>query len=108
IEAHLDELALLETLDMGKPISDARAVDVPGALRCIRWHAEAIDKLYDEIAPTGPDEIGLITRQPLGVIAAIVPWNFPLLMACWKLAPALASGNSVILKPSEKAPLTAI
>jgi gamma-glutamyl-gamma-aminobutyraldehyde dehydrogenase len=108
MEAHTEELALLECLDMGKPITEALKVDVPAAVRCIRWHAEAIDKVYGEVAPTGPDEIGLVTRQPLGVVAAIVPWNFPLLMACWKLGPAIATGNSVILKPSEKSPLTAI
>ncbi|MGI2259366.1 aldehyde dehydrogenase [Shewanella sp. GXUN23E] len=108
LETHGDELALLETLDMGKPVSDARGVDIPGAARALRWSGEAIDKIYDEIAPTADNEIGMITREPVGVVAAIVPWNFPLLMACWKLGPALASGNSVILKPSEKSPLTAI
>ena len=105
---HREELALLETLDMGKPISDAIAVDVAASVRCMNWTAEAIDKVYGEVAPTGPDELGLVTREPLGVIAAIVPWNFPLLMATWKIAPALACGNSVILKPSEKSPLTAL
>ena len=108
MEAHAEELALLETLDMGKPISDALAVDVPAAVRAIRWSAEAIDKLYDEVAATAHDELGLVTREAIGVVAAIVPWNFPLLMACWKLGPALGAGNSVILKPSEKSPLTAI
>ena len=108
LDAHREELALLETLDMGKPISDALAVDVPAAARCLRWCGEAIDKLYDEVAPTPHNELGLVTREPIGVVAAIVPWNFPLLMACWKLGPALASGNSVVLKPSEKSPLTAI
>ena len=108
LEEHVDELALLETLDMGKPIQYSRAVDVAGAARSIRWSGEAIDKIYDEIAPTAHNEIGMITREPVGVVAAIVPWNFPLLMACWKLGPALATGNSVVLKPSEKSPLTAI
>ncbi len=108
VDAHREELALLESLDMGKPVRDALKIDMPSAARCLRWCAEAIDKLYDEVAPTGPDELGLITREPVGVVAAIVPWNFPLLMACWKLGPALAAGNSVILKPSEKSPLTAI
>ena len=108
MHAHAEELALLETLDMGKPISDAMAVDVSASVRCMNWTAEAIDKVYGEVAPTGPDELGLITREPLGVIAAIVPWNFPLLMATWKIAPALACGNSVILKPSEKSPLSAL
>ncbi len=108
LEAHDEELALLETLDMGKPINDALRVDVPAAVRAIRWSAEAVDKLYDEVAPTPHNELGLVTREPIGVVAAIVPWNFPLLMSCWKLGPALAAGNSVVLKPSEKSPLTAI
>ena len=108
LEANGDELALLETLDMGKPIRYSCAVDIVGAARAIRWSGEAVDKIYDEIAPTAHNEIGMITRGPVGVVAAIVPWNFPILMACWKLAPALATGNSVVLKPSEKSPLTAI
>ncbi|GIU41277.1 aldehyde dehydrogenase [Shewanella colwelliana] len=108
LEANMDELALLETLDMGKPIRYSRTVDVAGAARAIRWSGEAVDKIYDEIAPTAHNEIGMITREAVGVVAAIVPWNFPLLMACWKLGPALATGNSVVLKPSEKSPLTAI
>jgi acyl-CoA reductase-like NAD-dependent aldehyde dehydrogenase len=105
---HKEELALLETLDMGKPISDSLAVDVPSTARCIAWYAEAVDKVYDEVAPTGHDALALITREPIGVVAAIVPWNFPLIMAAWKIGPALAAGNSLILKPSEKSPLTAI
>jgi 4-guanidinobutyraldehyde dehydrogenase/NAD-dependent aldehyde dehydrogenase len=108
VAAHGDELALLETLDMGKPINDSLKVDVPGAARCIRWYAEAIDKVYDQVAPTGHDALALITREPMGVVGAIVPWNFPLLMAAWKFAPILAAGNSLVLKPSEKSPLTAI
>ena len=106
--ANRDELALLETLDMGKPISDSLAVDIPATARCIAWYAEAIDKIYDEIAPTGADALAMITREPVGVVAAIVPWNFPLIMAAWKIGPALAAGNSLILKPSEKSPLSAI
>ncbi|MGI2217769.1 aldehyde dehydrogenase [Shewanella baltica] len=108
LEENANELALLETLDMGKPIRFSKAVDVAGAARAIRWSGEAIDKIYDELAPTAYNEIGMITREPVGVVAAIVPWNFPMLMACWKLGPALATGNSVVLKPSEKSPLTAI
>jgi 4-guanidinobutyraldehyde dehydrogenase / NAD-dependent aldehyde dehydrogenase len=108
IELHAEELALLESLDMGKPVADALSIDVSASVRCLDWTAEAIDKVYGEIAPTPNHELGLITREPLGVIAAIVPWNFPLLMATWKFAPALAAGNSVILKPSEKSPLSAI
>jgi acyl-CoA reductase-like NAD-dependent aldehyde dehydrogenase len=108
ILAHREELALLETLDMGKPISDSLAVDIPATARCIAWYAEAVDKIYDEVAPTSHDALALITREPVGVVAAIVPWNFPLIMAAWKIGPALAAGNSFILKPSEKSALTAI
>ena len=108
ILAARDELALLETLDMGKPIQYSLAVDVPATARCIAWYAEAVDKVYGEIAPTGPDALALITREPMGVIGAVVPWNYPMIMAAWKLGPALAAGNSVVLKPSEKSPLTAL
>ena len=108
ILARGDELALLETIDMGKPIGDSLAVDIPATARCIAWYAEAVDKVYDEVAPTSHDALALITREPVGVVAAIVPWNFPLIMAAWKIGPALAAGNSFILKPSEKSPLTAI
>lgn len=108
LRANGDELALLETLDMGKPIKYSLSVDVPSTARCIQWYAEAIDKVYDEIAPTNDDTLALITREPVGVVAAIVPWNYPMIMASWKIAPALATGNSVILKPSEKSPLTAL
>ncbi|WBS02488.1 aldehyde dehydrogenase [Pseudoduganella sp. SL102] len=105
---HRDELALLETLDMGKPVKYSLAVDLAGAANCIRWYGEAIDKLYGEIAPTPADSLALVTREPVGVVGAIVPWNYPMLMASWKIAPALAAGNSVVLKPSEKSPLTAL
>ena len=97
---NLVELALLESLDMGKPIGDAMGYDAPAAANCIAWNAEAIDKIYDQVAPVEESALALVTREPLGVVAAIVPWNFPLVMACWKLGPALATGNSVILKPS--------
>jgi acyl-CoA reductase-like NAD-dependent aldehyde dehydrogenase len=103
-----EELALLETLDMGKPIAFSTTVDVPGSANTIQWFGEAIDKIYDEIAPTAGSVVAMITREPSGVVACVVPWNFPLLMACWKVAPALAAGNSVILKPAEQSPLTAI
>jgi gamma-glutamyl-gamma-aminobutyraldehyde dehydrogenase/4-guanidinobutyraldehyde dehydrogenase/NAD-dependent aldehyde dehydrogenase len=106
--ANRDALALLETLDMGKPIRYSRSVDVPAAQNCIRWYGEAIDKVYDQIAPTADNSLALITREPVGVVAAIVPWNYPMLMASWKIGPALAAGNSLVLKPSEKSPLTAL
>ena len=108
LKQNAEELALLETLDMGKPISDSLGIDVPGAAGALSWSGEAIDKIYDEVAATPHNQLGLVTREAVGVVAAIVPWNFPLMMACWKLGPALSTGNSVILKPSEKSPLTAI
>ncbi len=108
IEDHADELALIECLDVGKPIADTLNVDVPSAVRTIRWSGEAIDKVYDEISPTPADCLALIQRLPLGVVAAIVPWNFPLSTTAWKLAPALATGNSVILKPASNTPLSAL
>ena len=104
---HRDELSLLETLDMGKPIANSRSADIPASAHTIQWYGEACDKVYDELAPQR-FPISMITREPLGVVAAVVPWNFPLLMACWKIGPALAAGNSVILKPAEQSPLTAI
>lgn len=107
VNAHRDELALLDTLDMGKPISSSLG-DVAGTVACLRYQAECIDKLYGEVAPTGDGALGLVLREPMGVVAAIVPWNFPLMMTSWKIAPALAAGNSVILKPSEKSPLSAL
>ena len=108
IEAAMHELAVLETLDVGKPISDTYNGDVASAVRTIRWSGEAIDKIYDEISPTSSDSLALIQRLPLGVVAAIVPWNFPLTTTAWKLAPSLATGNSVILKPASNTPLSAI
>jgi gamma-glutamyl-gamma-aminobutyraldehyde dehydrogenase len=103
-----DELALIETLDMGKPVARAHGADVPATARTLAWYGEAVDKIYDEVAPTGPDALALVTREPLGVVGAIVPWNYPLLMAAWKLGPALAAGNSVVLKPSERSPFSAL
>ncbi|WP_295640946.1 aldehyde dehydrogenase [uncultured Methylibium sp.] len=108
ILAAKEELALLETLDMGKPIQYSLSVDVPSTARTIAWYAEAVDKIYDEIAPTGHNALALIQREAMGVIGVIVPWNYPMIMAAWKLGPALAAGNSVVLKPSEKSPLTAL
>ncbi|NHZ70892.1 MAG: aldehyde dehydrogenase family protein [Proteobacteria bacterium] len=108
IEYHGEELQLLETLDVGKPIRYSRRVDVGQAASTYAWYGEAADKLYDEIAPTGPDALGLITREPVGVVGAVTPWNFPLMINSWKLAPALAAGNSVVLKPAEQSPLSAL
>jgi len=108
VEAAGEELALLETLDVGKPIRDSLGVDVAATVTCLRWYAEAIDKIYDQIGPTDAASLALVTREPVGVVGAIVPWNFPMLMAAWKIAPVLAAGNSLVLKPSEKSPLSAI
>jgi acyl-CoA reductase-like NAD-dependent aldehyde dehydrogenase len=105
---HLEELAGLESLDTGHPISDARGVDVPNAARCFAWYGEAVDKVYGEIAPTAADALALIGREPLGVVGAVVPWNYPLIITAWKLGPALAAGNSVVLKPAEQSPLSAL
>jgi len=105
---HRDELALLDSLNMGKPVMDAWNIDVPGAAGVFSWYAEALDKIYDQVAPTAPNALATITRAPLGVIGAVVPWNFPLDMAVWKLAPALAAGNSVVLKPAEQSPFSAL
>lgn len=106
--ANRDELALLDTLNMGKPVMDAWNIDVPGAAGVFSWYAESLDKLYDQVAPTAQNALATITRTPLGVIGAVVPWNFPLDMAAWKLAPALAAGNSVVLKPAEQSPFSAL
>jgi acyl-CoA reductase-like NAD-dependent aldehyde dehydrogenase len=108
IQANVEELQLLETLDVGKPIRYSGRVDVSQAAHTYAWYGEAADKLYDEIAPTGPDALGLITREPLGVVGAVTPWNFPMMINSWKLAPALMAGNSIVLKPAEQSPLTAI
>lgn len=105
---NLDELALLESIDSGHPISDARNVDVPNAARTIRWYAETLDKVYDEIAPTPENALALVRREPLGVIGAVVPWNYPLIITAWKIGPALAAGNSVVLKPAELTSLSAL
>lgn len=102
------ELAVMESLDSGKPIRDCEQIDLPEAIHTIKWHAEAIDKIYDQTAPTGDDALAVIIREPIGVVAAVLPWNFPLLMLAWKIAPALAAGNSVIVKPAEQTSLTAL
>ncbi|VVN88350.1 aldehyde dehydrogenase [Pseudomonas fluorescens] len=105
---HREELALLDSLNMGKPVMDAYNVDVPGAAHVFAWYGEALDKVYDQVAPTARNSLATITREALGVVAAVVPWNFPLDMAAWKLAPALAAGNSVVLKPAEQSPFSAL
>ncbi|WP_236180705.1 aldehyde dehydrogenase [Pseudomonas mosselii] len=106
--AHREELALLDSLNMGKPVMDAYNIDVPGAAHVFAWYGEALDKLYDQVAPTAASAVAMISREALGVIGAVVPWNFPLDMAAWKVAPALAAGNSVVLKPAEQSPFSAL
>jgi acyl-CoA reductase-like NAD-dependent aldehyde dehydrogenase len=107
IKRDKDDLALMITLDMGKPIADA-AVEVSSAVACFRYFAEAVDKVYGEVGPTGPSAVTLVTREPVGVVGLVVPWNYPILMPTWKLAPALATGNSVVLKPAEQSPVVAL
>ena len=108
MSAHAETLALYECIDTSKPINDCRNVDIPLAINSVRYYAEALDKIYGEVAQTPSSRLAYCTHEPLGVIGAITPWNFPLHMAMWKVAPALAMGNSVILKPSELSSLTAL
>jgi gamma-glutamyl-gamma-aminobutyraldehyde dehydrogenase len=108
IGEHRSELALLDSMDMGKLVTEAYNVDVPSAADLFTFYGEALDKINGEIAPTDPGNLALITREPLGVVGAVTPWNFPLDLAVWKVAPALAVGNSVVLKPAEQAPLSSL
>ena len=102
------ELAVMESVESGKPILDCETIDIPETIHCIKWHAEAVDKIYDQTAPTGDGAIAMIVREPIGVVAAILPWNFPLMMLAWKIGPALAAGCSIIVKPAEQTSLTAL
>jgi len=108
LDANAMEIALLDSLDAGKPICDCVGIDIPDTIHCIRWHAELIDKLYDRVSPTGPENVALIVREPMGVIGMLVPWNFPAQMAAWKIGPALAAGNSIVLKPARQTSLSAL
>ena len=108
IRANGDELALLETLDVGKVIANTLNVDVPFCANCIQYYAELADKLYDEVAPVGANDVAMVLKAPLGVVGAIVPWNYPLIISAWKLGPALVAGNSVVLKPAEQSPLATL
>lgn len=108
IKRHRYELATMESLDSGKPIRDCASIDLPETCDCLAWYAEAADKLYGQMSPTEDDAMGLIVREPAGVVACVLPWNFPLMMLAWKAGPALAAGNSVILKPAEQTSLTAL
>ncbi|WP_261844907.1 aldehyde dehydrogenase [Aliamphritea ceti] len=102
------ELAVLESLDSGKPIADCESIDIPEFIHTLTWHAELIDKIYDQTAPVGNDAIAMVVREPIGVVGAVLPWNFPLLMLAWKIAPALAAGCSMVVKPAEQTSLTAL
>jgi gamma-glutamyl-gamma-aminobutyraldehyde dehydrogenase len=106
IDAHTTELAVTESLDAGKPISDTLALDIPETAACIRWHAEAIDKVYDQVAPTGSASVAMVVREPVGVVGAVIPWNYPAQMAAWKLGPILATGNAVVIKPASQTSLS--
>ncbi|MCJ8029884.1 aldehyde dehydrogenase [Shinella yambaruensis] len=102
------ELAVLESLDSGKTIYDCENVDVPETIHCLTWHAELIDKIYDQVSPASDNHIAMVVREPVGVVGLVLPWNFPLLMLAWKIGPALAAGNSVIVKPAKETTLTAL
>ncbi len=108
MERNSHELAVMESLDSGKTIYDCETVDVPETIHCLKWHAELIDKIYDQVSPASDNHIAMIVREPIGVVGLVVPWNFPLLMMAWKIAPALASGCSVVLKPAAETTLTAL
>jgi gamma-glutamyl-gamma-aminobutyraldehyde dehydrogenase len=108
IDEHAEELAVLETLDMGKPIADVVNIDLPSVCDTLRFFAECIDKVEGAVTSTAPNVMHLVLREPLGVVGAITPWNYPLLMAAWKIAPALAAGNTVVLKPAEQAPMSCL
>ncbi|MET9403644.1 aldehyde dehydrogenase [Kitasatospora sp. NPDC002965] len=108
VELHRDELALLISLEMGKPVAEARDIELRAVAATFRWYGQLADKLVDEAPHTPGDALALVTREPVGVVAAVVPWNFPLTMAAWKTAPALAAGCTVVLKPAEQSPLSAL
>jgi gamma-glutamyl-gamma-aminobutyraldehyde dehydrogenase len=108
IKRNHHELAVMESLDSGKPVRDCELIDIPETIHTLLWHAELIDKLYDQTAPANENSVAMIVREPVGVVACVLPWNFPLLMLAWKIAPALAAGNSVIVKPAEQTSLTAL
>ncbi len=108
IRRNQHELAVLESIESGKPIQDIETVDIPETLHCLEWHAETADKIYDQVAPAGDDAVAMVVREPIGVVACILPWNFPLLMAAWKMGPALAAGNSVIIKPAEQTSMSTL
>jgi gamma-glutamyl-gamma-aminobutyraldehyde dehydrogenase len=108
LEDNRHELAVMESLDSGKPVRECQTVDIPDTIHTIRWHAELIDKLYDNVAPVGSNALTMVVREPVGVVGCVLPWNFPLLMLAWKIGPALAAGCSVIVKPAQETTLTTL
>jgi len=108
IERNKDELALLDTLDNGKPINETTKADIPLVIDCFLYYAGWADKIHGETIPVRGDFFNYTLREPVGVVGQIIPWNFPLLMAAWKIAPALACGNTIVLKPAEQTPLSAL
>lgn len=106
VEQHALELSVMESLDSGKTIFDCQTVDLPETVNVLRWHAEAIDKIYDQVSPASDGHISMIVREPVGVVGLVLPWNFPLLMLAWKIGPALAAGCSLVVKPAEETSLT--
>ncbi|MFF2465065.1 aldehyde dehydrogenase family protein [Streptomyces mirabilis] len=108
MERDAEILARLDSEDAGKPITECRTGDVPGAIESIRWFAEAADKVFGRVAPSEPDGLGLMSREPVGVVAAVLPWNYPLAMTAWKVGPALAVGNCLLVKPAEATPRSAL
>ncbi len=108
IEANRTELGVLESLESGKPITECLNTDIPETITAISWHAEAADKMYDQMSPTNSDGVGMIVREPLGVVGTVLPWNFPIMMMAWKIGPALATGNSIIVKPAEQTSMSAL
>ncbi|MGX9120911.1 aldehyde dehydrogenase [Mesorhizobium sp. BHbsci] len=108
LQCNARELAVMESIDSGKTICDCETVDLPEAINCIKWHAEAIDKIYDQVSPASDGHIAMIVREPIGVVGLVLPWNFPLLMLAWKIGPALAAGCSVVVKPAEDTSLTTL
>src|SRR5579872_1096145 len=108
VEKNIDELAELETLDNGKPIFESRYVDMPMVIDVLRYYAGLATKIHGETVNTFEAAFTYTLREPIGVVGLIVPWNFPLLLASWKIGPALACGNTVVLKPAEQTPLTTL
>lgn len=108
LEQNAHELAVMESLDSGKPIRECQNTDIPEAIHTLRWHAELIDKIYDNTAPVGSNALTLVVREPIGVVGLVLPWNFPLLMLAWKIGPSLAAGCSIVVKPAKETSLTAV